>query len=312
MFAPVNPTISAMVSPTKRRLMPELPPHLQRKHQRLLARIQRRYKTRTQDVRWGDVGFTFTRIADPEQVLDDVADEETRRTKINKDGSVTFTGEPLRMPYWAELWESAEAISQWLVENRGQGAVGRRQKRRGSAPETTDTLLPKKKPFQVNDIKIPAPPLSPPSPLPPAHCPLPTALDLGCGMGLAGCTAAALGYAVTFADIEAPALLFAELNALPFANVTCRKTNWQCDDLGRRFDLIIGADILYERTQWDFLEPFWRNHLTDTGLVVLGEPGRPTSETFPTWINAKGWTVRMEKRAVPGRPEPIRLILLNR
>ena len=42
-------------------------------------------------------------------------------------------------------------------------------------------------------------------------------LDLGCGMGLAGTVAAALGAQVTFADLEPPALLFARLNSLPYA-----------------------------------------------------------------------------------------------
>src|SRR5689334_1856854 len=43
-----------------------------------------------------------------------------------------------------------------------------------------------------------------------------SALDLGCGMGFAGTVAAALGHRVLLADIEAPALLFARLNALRF------------------------------------------------------------------------------------------------
>jgi 2-polyprenyl-3-methyl-5-hydroxy-6-metoxy-1,4-benzoquinol methylase len=268
--------------------VPDLLPNLQHKHDRLLARIHRRYQTRTQSVRYGPVSFNFTRIADPERVLDDVAEEETRRTKIKKDGSVTSKEEPLRMPYWAELWESADAISQWLVENATQE---RSEHKKSAHSEQDGSSIP----------RVAASLLAPP----------PTALDLGCGMGLSGCVAAAVGYDVTFADIEAPALLFAELNALPFPHTTCRKTNWQSDDLGRRFDLIIGADILYERTQWDFLEPFWQKHLAPGGQILLGEPGRPTSETFPTWINSKGYTVTIEKRQVPGREEPIRLILIR-
>ena len=81
--------------------------------------------------------------------------------------------------------------------------------------------------------------------------PAPQVLDLGCGMGLAGTVAAALGAHVLFADLEPPALLFAALNSLPWRDrIRTRRTNWRTDDLGQQFPLILGADILYEKQQW--------------------------------------------------------------
>ena len=47
--------------------------------------------------------------------------------------------------------------------------------------------------------------------------PLRNVLDLGCGQGLSGVVAAALGAKVLFADLEPPALLLARLNSLPYA-----------------------------------------------------------------------------------------------
>jgi predicted nicotinamide N-methyase len=134
-------------------------------------------------------------------------------------------------------------------------------------------------------------------------------------MGLTGTVAAAMGADVTFADLEAPALLFARLNSLPF-DPTGRRTrthrlNWQTDRLGRRFDLIIGADILYERAQWDFLEPFWRAHLARDGSVLLGEPGRPTGEMFGEWITARGWQIEEFAEPVTTRPSPIRIFRIR-
>jgi len=287
-------------------------PLLKPKATRLLARIRRRYQTRTEVVRFGDVSFPFTRIKDPEAVLDEVAEEETRRTKIKKDGTVTFKGEPLRMPYWAELWESAEAISAWLVERSGQvEGNGTEPSERVPSPLAVSQRASAKQFSPYESASGKSNPLDVTTRPPPGFS-RPTALDLGCGMGLAGCTAAACGYVVTFADIEAPSLLFAELNALPFHHVKCRKTNWQTDDLRERFDLIIGADILYERTQWDFLEPFWSHHLAENGKVLLGEPGRPTGEPFAEWIQSRGWTVSIEKRKVASRAEPIRLLILEK
>jgi predicted nicotinamide N-methyase len=137
-------------------------------------------------------------------------------------------------------------------------------------------------------------------------------LDLGCGMGLAGTVAARLGMKVLFADLEPPALLFAQLNSLAdAAQVRTRRLNWQRDRLDEAFDLILGADILYERKQWDFLEPFWRMHLAPGGSVLLGEPGRQTGDLFIDWIIARGWSLTRHDEPVETRPVPIRLFELR-
>ena len=137
-------------------------------------------------------------------------------------------------------------------------------------------------------------------------------LDLGCGMGLAGTVAAALGAKVLFADLEQPALLFAALNSLPWRRrVRTRRLNWRSDRLGEQFDLIIGADILYERPQWESLEPFWRAHLAPGGTVLLGVPGRQTGDLFIDWIAARGWLMRHSEQPVPTRERPIRIFQLT-
>ena len=139
-----------------------------------------------------------------------------------------------------------------------------------------------------------------------------SAMDLGCGMGLAGTVAARLGMRVLFADLEPPALLFAQLNSLPdAARVRTRRLNWQTDRLDEQFDLILGADILYERKQWDFLEPFWRAHLRPGGTVLLGEPGRQTGEMFIDWIATRGWSLQRHSETVSTRPTPIRIFELT-
>ena len=89
-------------------------------------------------------------------------------------------------------------------------------------------------------------------------------LDLGCGQGLLGCVAAALGAWVTFADLESAALLFAELNGWPFHHrTTARRTDWQTHDLGRRFDLIVGGR-----------HPLRPQAMAPPGPVLAGPPGR--------------------------------------
>ncbi len=253
------------------------PPPVEARRQSLLARIRRRYQTVTADVAVGRAHFPFTRIANPDRVLDEVAEEADRREK--------YTGhreqEPLHLPYWAELWDSALGLGQWLERRCAAGDESRPTAVGGA----TDFRL-------INRMKV---------------------MDLGCGMGLSGTVAAALGAKVLFADLEPPALLFARLNTLPFSDrVRTRRLNWQTDTLDERFDLIIGADILYERSQWPFLEPFWRAHLALGGTVLLGEPGRQTGDLFLEWAPAHGWRVEQHAEPVATRPKPIRVFRLTR
>lgn len=270
------------------------PAALARLRHRLLARIHRQYATATREVRVGPLELTFTRIADPDRVLDEVAAEEDRRERL----SGRREQEPLHLPYWAELWDSAAGVGKWLAKAWG---VGGGEWGVGSGELMSRPRL-----------------LTPHALLPTPHSSPPTVLDLGCGMGLSGTVAAALGARVLFADLEPPALLFARLNSLPFDRpkpagpaVRTRRLNWRTDRLGERFDLIVGADILYERHQWEHLEPFWRAHLAPAGAVLLGEPRRPTGDVFGDWIRARGWAVEVFEEPVDTRPKPIRLFRLT-
>jgi len=244
--------------------MPPLhPPPTSIAQRRLLARIQRRYHTLTETITLAGGSYPFTRIADPNRVLSDVAAAEDR---LEKTTGLRKNGEELHLPYWAELWDSALGLSQLLIDRFGK-------------PKTT--------------------PLTPP----PSRV-----LDLGCGMGFPGMIAASLGLPVLLADLEPPALLFAKLNSFTYQTGTrTRQLNWQTTRLDEQFDLILGADILYERKQWEYLEPFWRTHLAHGGSAILGEPGRQTGDHFPAWITSCGWNLTLHEQRIATRSRPIRL-----
>ena len=239
-----------------------------RLRRRLLDRIHRRYQTLTHGVKVGPIEFNITRIADPDRVLDQVAAEADRREKST---GRRVTDDELHLPYWAELWDSATGIGQFLVN---------------------------------------------------LHCPLGTPpdnghslgniLDMGCGMGFAGTVAAALGGRVLFADLETPALLFAAINSLPWRRqVRTRRLDWRRDRLPERFDIILGADILYDQSQWPYLDHFWKEHVAPSGCVLLGEPGRQTGELFIPWIEEHDWRFSQFEQPVPTRPRPIRIFRLS-
>src|SRR5207247_1894452 len=87
----------------------------------------------------------------------------------------------LHLPYWAELWDSGLGLAQFLVTN-------------------TDKLTR----WQGDKVKQASSQLVTLSPSHPVKI-----LDIGCGMGLAGMAAAAMGAKVLLADLETHALLFA-------------------------------------------------------------------------------------------------------
>lgn len=139
------------------------------------------------------------------------------------------------------------------------------------------------------------------------------AMELGCGTGHAGAALLAFGARVMFVDIEKPALLFARLNSYDFGDhARVRQMDWCVDRLDEKFDLILGSDVLYEVDHWRPLERFWRHHLADGGVVVLGEPGRPKASDFPRFVEENGWTLERHERVVLGRPMPMNVLLLRR
>jgi predicted nicotinamide N-methyase len=137
-------------------------------------------------------------------------------------------------------------------------------------------------------------------------------LDLGCGLGITGAAAAAAGAFVLLADHAPPALEFAELNCWTWRDrVATRTLDWRTDQLGEQFDLIVGSDILYDRSDLAHLVSFWRGHLAPGGQVLLADPCRPLTaqlfETFPT----RGWLRKEHRRRVPQTNRPIRIVELD-
>ncbi len=135
-------------------------------------------------------------------------------------------------------------------------------------------------------------------------------LDLGCGLGLTGAVAAARGARVVLCDVAQPALLFARVNTWPWRDrVHVQRVDWRVDQLtGQQFRWIVGADILYDRQDWEYLEPFWRYHLVPGGTVLLGEPARTSAREFPEWLTERGWTTLCSGVRVEGCAEPIRIV----
>jgi predicted nicotinamide N-methyase len=138
-------------------------------------------------------------------------------------------------------------------------------------------------------------------------------LDLGCGIGFAGAYAASQQATSMLADAVKPALLFAQLNVWPWRNVaTIRQLNWITDRLEQRFDIIVGADIIYDLQDWQHLIDFWMFHLEENGIVLLTEPTRRCCDSFQDWSRVRGWASTQKVIEYEGLPAPVRVIQLKR
>lgn len=106
------------------------------------------------------------------------------------------------------------------------------------------------------------------------------AIELGCGMGLAGVAAALRGAEVLFTDFDVDALAFARANhALNLGRPgSARVLDWRAPPQGLDASLVLASDVLYERR---FLAPFL-DALAATvapgGTAFVAEPGRRVAE----------------------------------
>ncbi len=140
-------------------------------------------------------------------------------------------------------------------------------------------------------------------------------LEIGCGLGLASLVLQRRGADVIASDIHPLAEPFlaynSALNALP--SVPYRKLRWgvPLPTLGQ-FDLLIAADVLYERTHADLLAALVARHAKPEAEVVFSDPGRGYSAAFSRALALQGFEVR-ESRGPLGEDDvpPFRGRLLH-
>lgn len=107
------------------------------------------------------------------------------------------------------------------------------------------------------------------------RCPLEkgaSVIELGAGVGVAGLAAAKKGIAVTVTDIEPDALLFSRIGALKngvedLVNVV--RCDFTKDALDRRYDMIMGCEILYQDHVYEPLHEFLEAHLSEDATAEI-------------------------------------------
>jgi SAM-dependent methyltransferase len=160
-------------------------------------------------------------------------------------------------------------------------------------------------------------------------------LDLGCGLGPCGFAAAHHGALVTFFDWEPRALEIVAASAsrqpeplaprppLPRAGEgetggeagASRRFQFVVGDWRRPppfgpFDLILGADVLYERRNAPAVAAFLARHLKPGAEAWIADPGRPQAGPFPTLAAEEGLEL-LGHEVLPSREDGTEITLLR-
>ncbi len=122
-----------------------------------------------------------------------------------------------------------------------------------------------------------------------------SALELGCGLGLVSIAAIRAGYLTTSTDYYADATLFAARNAFRATGTepAARMVDWRAlpDDLGT-FDLVLAADVLYERTNAALIAETLHRTVAPGGRALVADQGRVALESFLEEVEARGMSHR--------------------
>jgi predicted nicotinamide N-methyase len=102
------------------------------------------------------------------------------------------------------------------------------------------------------------------------------ALEIGCGLGVAGIAALMQGLRVTFSDYDVTALRFAARNARlnGFTDFRTLPLDWRFPPEDQKFAVIIAADLTYELRNIDPLLALVKKLLLPGGICLLTDPDR--------------------------------------
>src|SRR5207247_7566835 len=116
---------------------------------------------------------------------------------------------------------------------------------------------------------------------------------LGCGLGLVSIAAAMAGASVTAVDRAPEAIAFTAANAAH--NGVALRTAVQAFDqpgellAGAPWDLVLAADVLYDRANLPVLSRLLPRLVGDGGEVWLADPERRLAGAFLAEVDSAGW-----------------------
>lgn len=127
-------------------------------------------------------------------------------------------------------------------------------------------------------------------------------LELGAGLGLVGIVAIDRGMRVTISEYDEDALAFcaenARRNELPAPKI--RHVDWRRTYDDMQPELILAADVLYERRHHEPIAHFVSRHLRAGGRALVSDAHRSVADGFGEVARAAGLSVSVHNATAPG------------
>lgn len=116
-------------------------------------------------------------------------------------------------------------------------------------------------------------------------------LELGTGLGLCGIVAQWLGADVTLNDYQPDALGFARWNASQngIPHIRTLLADWRHFPEMEPFDVVLAADVLYERHLHQALQKVLTQVTAEHGRVLIADPWRDSAWEFMVEMERAGW-----------------------
>jgi len=132
-----------------------------------------------------------------------------------------------------------------------------------------------------------------------------TALELGCGLGIAGLAALSRGLNVIFSDYDLTAVAFAERNARinGFTAFSARPFDWREPPGDLSVPVVLGSDLIYEERSIAPLLGVLDRVLRPGGVAMMTDPDRPLMPRFIEGLEERGWSLtrRPMRAGSPGQ-----------
>jgi predicted nicotinamide N-methyase len=127
------------------------------------------------------------------------------------------------------------------------------------------------------------------------------ALEIGCGLGLAGLAALARGHSVRFTDYDPGCFGFiersADENGFEGSRFVCEVLDWRVLP-ETQYRIILGADVVYEHRLVPMVADVLERMLPPGGVGLFGSPYRVAAELFPAEVEKRGLLCQCEPRVV--------------
>jgi predicted nicotinamide N-methyase len=129
-----------------------------------------------------------------------------------------------------------------------------------------------------------------------------TALEIGCGLGLAGLVALARGLNVRFTDYDETPLEFAARSAAENGfdpdRYATERLDWRALP-DAHYPVILAADVLYERRLVPLVANLIDRMLAPGGVALVASPYRVAAETFDDHLRPLGLNCATENLTLP-------------